>query len=76
MRVIVISGPNTGGKTASMKTLGVATLMAKAGLFLPAKGNAILPWFDKVLADIGDSQVKASDLHFLFATVSDFSYPQ
>lgn len=54
--VIVISGPNTGGKTASMKTLGVATLMAKAGLFLPAKGKALLPWFDKVLADIGDSQ--------------------
>jgi dsDNA-specific endonuclease/ATPase MutS2 len=58
VRVIVISGPNTGGKTASMKTLGVAALMAKAGLFLPAKQKAILPWFDKVLADIGDSQVK------------------
>lgn len=55
--VVVISGPNTGGKTASMKTLGVAALMAKAGLFIPAKGKAIIPWFDQVLADIGDSQV-------------------
>ncbi|KAI5070623.1 hypothetical protein GOP47_0014966 [Adiantum capillus-veneris] len=56
VRVIVISGPNTGGKTASMKTFGMATLMAKAGLFVPAKGMAVLPWFDQALADIGDSQ--------------------
>lgn len=53
-------GPNTGGKTASLKTLGVLVLMAKAGLFLPAGGKNSeephLPWFDKVLVDIGDSQ--------------------
>ncbi|KAH7284749.1 hypothetical protein KP509_34G068900 [Ceratopteris richardii] len=56
VRVIVVSGPNTGGKTASMKAFGISALMAKAGMFLPAKGKAVLPWFDQTLADIGDSQ--------------------
>ncbi|EEC78264.1 hypothetical protein OsI_17950 [Oryza sativa Indica Group] len=55
-RIIVISGPNTGGKTATMKTLGLASLMSKAGMFFPAKGTPRLPWFDQVLADIGDHQ--------------------
>ncbi|RDY13555.1 mutS2 [Mucuna pruriens] len=55
-RVVVISGPNTGGKTASMKTLGLASLMSKAGMHLPAKNNPKLPWFDLILADIGDHQ--------------------
>ncbi|KGN64678.2 hypothetical protein Csa_013053 [Cucumis sativus] len=55
-RVVVISGPNTGGKTASLKTLGLASLMAKAGMYLPAKNHPKLPWFDLVLADIGDHQ--------------------
>lgn len=59
-RVVVISGPNTGGKTASMKTLGVASLMSKAGLYLPAKNIPRLPWFDFVLADVGDHQVIVS----------------
>lgn len=56
-RVVVITGPNTGGKTASMKTLGLASLMSKAGLYLPAKNHPRLPWFDLILADIGDHQV-------------------
>ncbi|OAY75494.1 Endonuclease MutS2 [Ananas comosus] len=55
-KVVVISGPNTGGKTATMKTLGLASLMSKAGLFLPAKSTPSLPWFGQVLADIGDHQ--------------------
>lgn len=55
-RVVIISGPNTGGKTASMKTLGLASLMSKAGMYLPAKNQPRLPWFDLILADIGDSQ--------------------
>ncbi|XP_052202898.1 uncharacterized protein LOC127808411 [Diospyros lotus] len=55
-KVVVISGPNTGGKTASMKTLGLASLMSKAGMYLPAKRQPKLPWFDLVLADIGDHQ--------------------
>ncbi|KAJ8761396.1 hypothetical protein K2173_001527 [Erythroxylum novogranatense] len=56
IRVVIISGPNAGGKTASMKTLGMASIMSKAGLFLPAKNVPRLPWFDLVLADIGDHQ--------------------
>ncbi|KAK6149905.1 hypothetical protein DH2020_017430 [Rehmannia glutinosa] len=56
VKVVVISGPNTGGKTASMKTLGLASIMLKAGLYLPAQNNPQLPWFDLVLADIGDQQ--------------------
>lgn len=63
-RVVVISGPNTGGKTASMKTLGLASLMSKAGMHLPAKTSPKLPWYDLILADIGDHQV-ISELFFL-----------
>ncbi|KAJ9563074.1 hypothetical protein OSB04_008234 [Centaurea solstitialis] len=55
-RVVVISGPNTGGKTASMKTLGLASVMLKAGMYLPARNHPTLPWFDFILADIGDHQ--------------------
>jgi len=57
MKVVVISGPNTGGKTATMKTLGLASIMSKAGIFLPAKNTPRLPWFDQIFADIGDHQV-------------------
>ncbi|XP_020676521.1 uncharacterized protein LOC110095353 isoform X2 [Dendrobium catenatum] len=55
-KVVVISGPNTGGKTATLKTLGLASLMSKAGMFLPAKKKPRIPWFDQILADIGDHQ--------------------
>jgi DNA mismatch repair protein MutS2 len=55
LRAVVISGPNTGGKTVALKTLGLAALLHQCGLRPPAL-SASLPVFDRVLADIGDRQ--------------------
>jgi DNA mismatch repair protein MutS2 len=59
--VMVISGPNTGGKTVSLKTVGLAALSAQSGIPVAAD-RAELPIFDRVLADIGDEQSIAADL--------------
>lgn len=61
-QTLLVSGPNAGGKTVALKTVGLAALMARAGLHLTAESGSVIGWFPDIRTDIGDAQSLEKDL--------------
>ena len=72
-RLIVISGPNAGGKTVALKTLGLLVMMSQMGLAIPTKEAGTLSFFPRIYADIGDNQSLSDNLSTFAAHVSNLS---
>jgi DNA mismatch repair protein MutS2 len=72
-KVLVVSGPNAGGKTVLLKAVGLAALAARAGLLVPTAPGSRIGFFDRVLADIGDQQSVVSDLSTFSAHLANLA---
>ena len=72
-RIVVISGPNAGGKTVALKTLGLLVMMAEMGIAIPTSEPANLSYFPRIYADIGDNQSLSDNLSTFAAHVSNLS---
>ena len=72
-RILVVSGPNAGGKTVLLKAVGLAAISARAGLLVPAEAGSRLGFFERVLVDVGDQQSVASDLSTFSAHLANIA---
>jgi DNA mismatch repair protein MutS2 len=72
-RAIVVSGPNAGGKTVALKTMGLAALMVRAGIPVPCEGGSTIGLFDVVLTDVGDDQSLQKNLSTFSAHISNLA---
>jgi DNA mismatch repair protein MutS2 len=72
-RAMVVSGPNAGGKTVALKTMGLAALLVRAGLPVPCKEGSTVGWFEVVLSDVGDDQSLHENLSTFSAHVQNLA---
>lgn len=72
--ILLLSGPNAGGKTVLLKTIGLFCLMVKAGIPVPADPSSVIPFMDKIFVDIGDSQSIAANLSTFSAHIRFLSF--